>query len=191
MTPLLALLAVAPNRSVIRRDVLRWGEVLAYPVHDWRWTLLVLLGAHREFRNLYYYRISTNGPLPRLLALLFKLVYTESPTLSISARRSIGPGLFIQHGYCTVIAADTIGDNCFVNQQVTIGYTSKADCPRLGNNVSVKAGAKVLGAVQVGDNAVVGANAVVVKDVPPNCVVVGVPARIVRRDGVRVDEALR
>ena len=190
MAPQLALFALSSARDVILKDVRRWAELLGYPRLPGVWMLLFLLAAHQEFRNVYYYRISAGNLLPRLLVHVFKLFCSELPTLSISARHSIGPGLFIQHGFCTVIAADRIGENCFVSQQVTIGYKTRTDCPQLGNRVAVTAGAKVLGAVRVGDHVVVGANAVVVKDVPDNCVVVGIPARIVRRDGVRVDEAL-
>jgi len=103
---------------------------------------------------------------------------------------SIGPGLFIQHGFSTVIACDRIGENCWINQQVTIGYSNDTDCPVIGNNVRIAAGAKVFGKITVGDNSIIGANAVVCKNVPPNCTVVGVPAYIVRRDGVKVKEPL-
>ena len=98
----------------------------------------------------------------------------------------IGPGLFIQHGFSTVIAARKIGKNCWINQQVTIGYANERDQPTICDNVKIHAGAKVIGNVTIGDNSIVGANAVVVKDVPPNCTVVGVPAYIVKKDGKRV-----
>ncbi len=74
--------------------------------------------------------------------------------------------------------------------QVTIGFSNADECPTIGDNVSVNAGGKVLGNVVVGKNAKIGANAVVVKNVPADTTVVGVPARIVRRAGMRVDEAL-
>ena len=111
------------------------------------------------------------------------------PTLYISTAE-IGPGLFIQHGFATIIAARSIGANCWINQQVTIGYSNATDLPTLHDNVVVNAGAKIIGNVTLGANCIIGANAVVVKDVPPNVTVVGVPARIVRRSGIRVDEAL-
>jgi serine O-acetyltransferase len=190
---MLVLFELASNKRTIMRDVARWAEVLEWrscSAQQFRWLLLRLLVEFPEFRNVYYYRISQSSVWLKALAALFKLVYHESSTLSISARESIGPGLFIQHGFSTVVSADTIGANCLIRQQVTIGYTSSSSCPRLGNQVVVGAGAKVLGPVRVGNNVVVGANAVVVKDVPDNCVVVGVPARIVRRNGIRVDEAL-
>jgi serine O-acetyltransferase len=82
------------------------------------------------------------------------------------------------HGNCV------IGDDCVIRQGVTLGNKSVAtrfDAPRLGNRVDVGAGAKVLGAVSVGDDAMVGANAVVLCDVPSGATAVGVPARIVKR----------
>ena len=95
----------------------------------------------------------------------------------------IGEGLFIQHGFSTIINANSIGKNCWINQQVTIGFTNNTDSPTLGDDVTVYAGAKVLGNVFIGNNSVVGANAVVVKDVPSDCTVVGIPAKIIKRNG--------
>jgi len=83
------------------------------------------------------------------------------------------------HGFSIICVAKEIGENCSIFQQVTIEYTRKG-CPTIGNNVSIYAGAKVLGNINIGDNAVIGANAVVVKDVPANAVVVGNPAKIIR-----------
>jgi serine O-acetyltransferase len=193
MSPMLVLFELAPDKQTIIRDVARWAELLELrwcSERQIKWQLLQLLAILPEFRNVYYYRVSQSSVWLKVLAALFKLVYQESCTLSISARDSIGPGLIIRHGFSTVVAADRIGANCLIHQQVTIGYTTSLDCPTLGNYVVVGAGAKVLGSVRVGDHVVVGANSVVVKDVPDNCVVVGVPARIVRRNGIRVDEAL-
>ena len=82
-----------------------------------------------------------------------------------------------------------IGDNCLVYQGVTLGGTGKEKGkrhPTLGNNVMVGAGARVLGPFKVGDNAKIAANAVVLEEVPPNCTAVGVPARIVRKNGKKV-----
>lgn len=123
--------------------------------------------------------------LPHILGVLCR----PMPTLLINGGE-IGEGFFIQHGFSTIIAANKIGKNCWVNQQVTIGYSNEYDCPTIGNNVVINAGAKVIGNVTIGDNTKVGANAVVVKNVPPNCIVVGVPAYIVKRDGVKVKEDL-
>ncbi|WP_305848820.1 serine O-acetyltransferase [Microcystis aeruginosa] len=120
---------------------------------------------------------------------ILRFFYRESSYLFLDSSCSIGKGLFIQHGFSTIVMAD-LGDNCWINQQVTIGYKDKSGRPKIGNNVRITAGAKVLGNITIGDNVTVGANSVVVKDVPANCVVVGIPARIIKRDGVKVDEKL-
>ncbi len=91
----------------------------------------------------------------------------------------IGPGMFIQHGFATVVYAKKIGYNFMVNQQVTIGW-GDTGCPTLGNHVQVRCGAKVLGNITIGDDVVIGANAVVTKDVPSHSMVVGVPGRIIK-----------
>ncbi|MCM1298868.1 MAG: serine O-acetyltransferase [Firmicutes bacterium] len=104
----------------------------------------------------------------------------------------IGNNFFIDHGSGVVIGETTeIGDNCTIYQGVTLGGTGKETGkrhPTLGNNVMVGAGARVLGPFKVGDNSKIAANAVVLSEVPPNCTAVGVPARIVRRDGIRVND---
>ncbi len=102
----------------------------------------------------------------------------------------IGRGLFIDHGMGVVIGETTIvGDDCVLFQGVTLGGTGKEigkRHPTLGDNVMVSAGAKVLGNITLGDNVKIGAQSVVLKDVPPDCTVVGVPGRIVIREGIRV-----
>ena len=102
----------------------------------------------------------------------------------------IGPGLIIQHGHGAVIVAERIGAYCWINQQVTLGTGPRPGSPILGDHVRIAPGAKVLGHIRIGDRSIVGANAVVTKDVPPDVTVVGVPAYIMRRDGVRVREEL-
>ena len=109
--------------------------------------------------------------------------------IEIHPGAKIGRGLFIDHGMGVVIG-DTaeIGDNCTLYQGVTLGGTGKDHGnrhPTLGNNVLVGAGAKILGPFRVGDNARVAAGAVVLEAVPANATAVGVPARIVRLNGVR------
>lgn len=102
----------------------------------------------------------------------------------------IGKGLLIDHGSGVVIGETTIiGDDCTLYQGVTLGGTGKDKGkrhPTLGNNVMVGSGAKILGPFSVGDNARIAANAVVLDEVPANSTAVGVPARIVRKDGMRV-----
>ncbi len=110
--------------------------------------------------------------------------------IEIHPGATIGKGLFIDHGMGVVIGETTeIGDNCTLYQNVTLGGTGKdvgKRHPTLGNNVMVGSGAKVLGPFKVGNNARVAAGAVVLSEVPPNSTAVGVPARVVRVNGVRV-----
>ncbi len=104
----------------------------------------------------------------------------------------IGKRLFIDHGMGVVIGETCeIGDDVVLYQGVTLGGTGK-ECgkkrhPTIGNRVVISSGAKVLGSFTVGDNARIGANAVVLKEVPPSSTVVGVPGNIVKRNGARVD----
>lgn len=111
--------------------------------------------------------------------------------IEIHPGAKIGRGFFIDHGSGVVIGETAeIGDNCLVYQGVTLGGTGKDKGkrhPTLGNNVMVGAGARVLGPFKVGDNSKIAAGAVVLEEVPPNCTAVGVPARIVRRGGKKVD----
>ncbi len=101
-----------------------------------------------------------------------------------------GPGLFIDHGMGVVIGETTeIGEDVTLYQGVTLGGTSLEKVkrhPTIGRGVVIGAGASVLGPFSVGDNSRIGSGSVVVKAVPPNCVVVGVPGRITHRDGKRV-----
>lgn len=104
----------------------------------------------------------------------------------------IGRCLFIDHGMGIVFGETCeIGDNCTIYHGVTLGGTGKDTGkrhPTIGNNVMIGAGAKVLGPFKVGDNSNIAAGAVVLDEIPPDCTAVGVPAHIVRRNGVRVDD---
>ncbi len=94
---------------------------------------------------------------------------------------SIAGGLLMPHPHGIVVHPDArIGPNCIFFQQVTIGTGPKPGLPELGGHVDVGPGAKILGGVRIGDHAVIGANAVVITDVPDGCVAVGVPARVTR-----------
>ena len=110
--------------------------------------------------------------------------------IEIHPGAKIGKGLFIDHGMGVVIGETTeIGDNCTIYQNVTLGGTGKENGkrhPTLGNNVLIGSGAKVLGPFTIGDNARIAAGAVVLEEVPANATAVGVPARVVRVNGVKV-----
>ena len=114
--------------------------------------------------------------------------------IEIHPGAEIGKGLFIDHGMGVVIGETTIiGDNCTIYQGVTLGGTGKEKGkrhPTLGNNVMVGCGAKVLGPFTVGDNSKIAAGAVVLSEVPAGSTCVGVPARIVKREGIKVGQDL-
>ena len=111
--------------------------------------------------------------------------------IEIHPAAKIGDRVLIDHGMGVVIGETAeVGDDCTIYHGVTLGGTGKDTGkrhPTLGNNVMVGSGARVLGPFKVGDNAKIAANAVVLSEVPPNSTAVGVPARIVRRDGQRVN----
>ncbi|MCX8007810.1 MAG: serine O-acetyltransferase [Coriobacteriia bacterium] len=111
--------------------------------------------------------------------------------IEIHPGATIGDGLFIDHGMGVVIGETTIiGNDVTMYQGVTLGGTGKEHGkrhPTIGDNVVIGVGATVLGNITVGSHSKIGAGAVVIQDVPPNCTVVGVPGRIVVREGERVD----
>ncbi|MFB3880811.1 MAG: serine O-acetyltransferase [Armatimonadota bacterium] len=126
----------------------------------------------------------------RLFARLISELNRHFTGIEIHPAARIGRGLFIDHGMGTVIGETTeIGDSVTLYQGVTLGGTGKQTGkrhPTLGNNVIVGVGASILGAITVGDGALVGAGSVVLRDVPADSTVVGVPAHVVRERGVRV-----
>ena len=111
--------------------------------------------------------------------------------IEIHPGATIGRRLVIDHGTGIVIGETTeIGDDCLLYQNVTLGGTGKdvgKRHPTLGNNVMVGSGAKVLGPFKVGDNARIAANSVVLREVPEGATVVGVPGRVVRLSGEKLD----
>lgn len=113
--------------------------------------------------------------------------------IEIHPGATIGKGLFIDHGSGVVIGETAeIGDNCTLYQGVTLGGTGKdvgKRHPTLGNNVMVGSGAKILGPFKIGDNSKVAANAVVLKEIPPNCTAVGIPAKVVKMGEKKVPQS--
>lgn len=115
--------------------------------------------------------------------------------IEIHPGAKIGKRLFIDHGMGVVIGETTeIGDDVTIYQGATLGGTGKEKGkrhPTIGNNVVISSGAKILGPFKVGDNSKIGAGSVVLKEVPPNCTVVGVPGRIAVKDYKKVEEGAR
>lgn len=129
----------------------------------------------------------------RSIAICISFIVRRLTGIEIHPAAKIGKGFFIDHGMGVVIGETTeIGDDVLLYQGVTLGGTGKHKGkrhPTLGNNIVVGAGAKVLGPITIGDNVKIGAGSVVLKSIPSNSTVVGVPGRIVRRNGHKLTPA--
>lgn len=192
--PIAIFSVIYKNNDRLIMDVRRWTNKEYVSLNK---DLAILLSNFKEFRNLFIYR-NRYPKAHRLFCKWIKFWYPPEKTLYIECP-DIGGGFFIQHGFATYIAAKKIGENCSVNQQVTIGYNSGMDCPTLGDNVMVTCGAKVLGGIEIGDNTRIGANAVVLKDYKRgHGILVGVPAvpkkeaskELLLSLGIKIDESL-
>lgn len=141
---------------------------------------------HRAANFFYRYRFF-------LIARFISQFSRAITQIEIHPGASLGEGLFIDHGAGVVIGETAeIGNNVTIYQGVTLGGTGKEKGkrhPTIGDNVVISAGAKILGSFIVGENSKIGAGSVVLKPVPPNSTVVGVPGRVVIRDGEKVEKA--
>lgn len=147
-------------------------EVLLYPSFQ---VMLRYRVAHKLYKKKHYF-----------LARWISQRAARKTGIEIHPGATIGNGLFIDHGSGVIIGETAvIGDNVTLYQGVTLGGTGKETGkrhPTLEDNVMVSAGAKIIGSFTIGENSKIGAGSVVLKPVPPNCTVVGVPGRIVKRD---------
>lgn len=150
--------------------------------------LLLYSGVHAVIAHRKAHQLLQDGH--PFLARCVSQIARHLTGIEIHPGATIGQGLLIDHGMGVVIGETAeIGDNCTIYQGVTLGGTGKdvgKRHPTIGNNVMVGAGAKILGPVHVGSGCKVAANAVVLHDVPDNCTAVGIPAKVVRRNGERV-----
>lgn len=118
----------------------------------------------------------------RYRALFYRYKILKRYNCIISPNAEIGENLALPHPMGVIIGFDAkIGKNCTIYQQVTIGQKNQK-FPTIGDNVTIYAGAKIIGDVKVGDNVVIGANAVVINHIPDNCIAVGVPAKIIEKE---------
>lgn len=151
-------------------------EVLLYPSFR---VMLSYRKAHKKYLKGQYFR-----------ARRISQKAARKTGIEIHPGAVIGKGFFIDHGSGVIIGETTIiGDNVTLYQGVTLGGTGKESGkrhPTLCDNVMVSAGAKVIGSFTIGENSKIGAGSVVLEEVPPNCTVVGVPGRIVKRDNIKV-----
>lgn len=142
---------------------------------------------YRLANKIYKYKLPF---IPRFLSFIGRFL----TGIEIHPGAEIGQRLFIDHGMGVVIGETTIiGNDCTLFQGVTLGGTGKESGkrhPTLGNNVVVGSGAKILGSMRIGNNVRIGAGSVVISEVPDNCTVVGVPGKVVIKDGKKIDDEL-
>lgn len=151
-------------------------EVLLYPSFR---VMLSYRRAHKQYLKGHYFR-----------ARYISQRAARKTGIEIHPGATIGKGFFIDHGSGVIIGETAIvGDNVTMYQGVTLGGTGKETGkrhPTIGDNVMISAGAKIIGSFTVGENSKIGAGSVVIEEVPPNCTVVGVPGRIVKRDNMKI-----
>ena len=167
-------------KTIKERDPAARSSLEVFLLYPGIWALLFHRLNHFLYRHKFFF-------LARLISQLVRF-FTG---IEIHPGAKIGRGLFIDHGMGVVIGETTeIGDDVTIYQGVTLGGTGKDKGkrhPTIGNNVLIGAGAKILGPFKVGDNAKIASNAVVLSEVEADSTCVGVPGRIVRRGGSRID----
>lgn len=154
----------------------KWGTFFCIGV----WWYLML--HNRSFRSLYYYRKGK-------WAKLYSWLLPGEPTLHLPRTCKIGAGTLFFHSYGTILNAWSVGENCRITCNITLGDKA-GKRPVIGNRVEILPGAVIAGDVTIGDDCVIGPNCVVHKSVHANCVVVGNPAMILKKNGVVVREML-
>ena len=159
------------NNSTIRADIKRWLNLM-HKDFFMPFGFIYLMVFYPQFRNLFYYRIESENFLLRIL-------FREVRTLTIATGK-IGEGLFLPHGFSTTIGAVSIGTNCNINHNVTIGTYGDEPRPVIGDNVIINAGAVIFGNITIGNNVVIGANATVNTNIPDNCTVFPPPSRVMK-----------
>lgn len=148
------------------------------------WAIIYYRIAHKFYQNNF-----------RIIARIVSGISQFLTSIDIHPAAVIGRRVFIDHGFGVVIGeTSVIGNDVLIYQQVTLGGVSLSKGkrhPTIGNNCVIGSGAKILGNIIIGDNCKIGANSVVIKDVPPYCTAVGVPARIVKRKELDTDDETR
>ena len=178
--PIYLMMLSSEQRHLLEEDLRIWQIQMKKQFNFTLNALNYFLTYNKEFRNIVLHRFwnPSRSTKCRVHVFIARRLWKPLDTLHLNTRE-IGGGLFIQHGFATIVSAKRIGNNCHINQQVTLGYKGE-HAPIIKDNVKILCGAKVLGNITMENNTVAGANAVVVKNVPENAVVGGVPAKIIK-----------
>ena len=176
-------------RAMVRSDVQVWGEQLAGRKPGASVSLktairMVLVYAGLRTALLHRLAFAADRAGVKIVPLILTNLNLSLHGFDMPAHIEVGPRFFVPHPVGTVVTAQRIGAGATLVSAITIGMRNGSDFPILGDDVYVGAGARILGEVTIGDRAQIGANAVVLKDVPADHVAIGVPARI-RPAGVR------
>lgn len=169
--------------ELFKEDLKRWiipGQVAADSKLSLG-TAIKILWRHRAVRAIAYFRLASwfkHHRIPFFPNCLQQFIFAHYG-LEIPSGGDIAGGLYIAHPVGTVVVGK-IGKNCSIIASVTIGMRNDGKFPDIGDNVFIGAGARVLGGIHIGNDVVIGANAVVIKDVPDGATVVGIPARITK-----------
>ena len=166
------------TRQLIDADIERWSKELNISCESYVKRLVYLLFVRPQFRNLFYFRCNK---IPNKL----KLVCPADSTLMIAEDQNDieGGAIYFEHAISTHIAAKSIGYGCIFRHLTTIGVKSKnrhSEKPTIGRNVDFGVNVTCIGDITIGDNAIIAAGSVVVKDVPANAIVAGNPAKVIK-----------
>jgi serine O-acetyltransferase len=149
------------------------------------------LWALAEYRFNNWVDREVHIPLIEQILIVFGTIWHKLITIltgiELPKRADIGGGLYIVHSGCIIIHPDVkMGKNCTLSHDVTIGLGGRGEklgCPKIGDRVYIAPGARIFGAISIGNDVAIGANAVVTKDLPDNAVAVGIPAKIISYKG--------
>jgi serine O-acetyltransferase len=176
--------------DLIREDLKRWvvpGRIAREDELTGR-VILRLFWQHMSVRAVALFRLASwfkQKGIPFFPGWLQRTIYHRY-ALEIPSGADIGGGLYIAHPIGTVVMPGKIGRNCSIIASVTIGMRNEWAFPEIGDNVFIGAGARVLGGIRIGNDASIGANSVVMSDVPEGATVVGIPGRVIKVHGKAV-----
>lgn len=175
--PLIIKYKHSSRRTIIDADVERWADQLELKKSRVN-ALVWLLQKRPQFRNLYFFRLQTNSTFLKFLCPPSKNLYIADDCGEIE-----GGGLYFEHAYSSIVEIEHIGKGCVLRQLSTMGVKSALrhnERPWIGDNVDFGANVTCIGKIKIGNNAIIAAGSVVVKDVPENAIVAGNPAKIIK-----------